>query len=136
MLLELGTAPAWVSAGTTPALRVHAGTVTGHEGADSVVTAKDEVQVLHQGFGAWGASFRFDLDPAVPPGLYRFFARYKSGGEVSQVAQTFTVKAGADPNALAARGEFVLTNTSPWEYQWVQGESTVAILPGDKAADR
>lgn len=132
VLLELGTTPAWTSAGTTPALRVHAGTATGHEGADSIVTEKDEVQVLHQGFGAWGASFRFDLDPAVPPGLYRFFARYKSGGEVSQVAQTFTVKAGADPNALAARGEFVMTNTSPWEYQWVQGESTVAILPGDK----
>jgi hypothetical protein len=132
VLLELGKTPLWMSAGKDPAVRVHAGTALGHEGADSILTEKDEVHVLHQGFGAWGASFRFDLDPAVPPGLYRFFARYKSGGEVSQVAQTFTVKAGADPNALAARGEFVVTNTSPWEYQWVQGESTVAILPGDK----
>lgn len=132
VLLELGKTPLWMSAGKDPAIRVHPGTAAGLEGAGSILTEKDEVQVFHQGFGAWGASFRFSLDPAVPPGLYRFFARYKSGGEVSQVAQTFTVKAGADPNALAARGEFVVTNTSPWEYQWVKGAATVAILPGDK----
>ena len=132
VLLELGKAPLWLSAGKNPGVLVLSGAAAGHEGADSIVTEKDEVQVLRQGFGAWGASFRFDLDPAVSPGLYRFFARYKSGGEVSQVAQTFTVKAGRDPSGLAARGEFVMTNTRPWEYQWVKGDSTVAVLPGDK----
>ncbi|MDD1621851.1 MAG: hypothetical protein LUQ11_10265 [Methylococcaceae bacterium] len=96
------------------------------------MTEKDEVQVFHQGFGSWGASFRFGLDPGTVPGQYRFFARYKSGGEVSQVSQNFTLKAGAKPDQMAIRVNFSLTNTSPWEYQWQQGEGTVTLLPGDR----
>ncbi len=76
--------------------------------------------------------FRFELNPALAPGQYRIYARYKSGGEVSQVAQNFTVKAGAQPEQLAARGGFTLTNTTPWEYQWLQAETTVSVLPGDR----
>jgi hypothetical protein len=131
VLLDLGKTPVRASSEKNTAVQVRLGTPTAQQGADSLLTEKDEVQVFHKGFGAWGATFQFDLKPAIPPGLYSFFARYKSGGEVSQVAQTFTIKAGADPKNLATRGTFVFTNTSPWEYQWLKGESTVAVLPGD-----
>ncbi|MDD2659392.1 MAG: hypothetical protein PHY54_06905 [Methylococcales bacterium] len=131
VLLDLGNAPAFGAAEKDPALQVQAGSATAGPGAESVLTEKDEVQVFHQGFGNWGANFRFELNPAIAPGQYRFFARYKSGGEVSQVSQNFTVKSGAKPDELAARGDFALTNTTPWEYQWLQAASTVTVLPGD-----
>lgn len=135
VLLELGTAPRWTASPQIPGVQVHKGVLTGQSGNGGLIQEKDEVQVLHTGFGEFGASFRFEPKPALPPGQYRFFARYKSGGEVSQVAQTFTLKAGHDAQNLAARGEFKLTNSSPWEYQWLQGEGTIAILPGDRILD-
>ena len=130
VLLELGQPPRAPSE-KDPAIRVRLGKLTAQPGADSVSTVKDAVVVSHKGFGTWGATFQFDLKPAIAPGLYGFFARYKSGGEVSQARQSFTIKAGADPEVLATRGQFELTNTTPWEYQWVKGASTVALLPGD-----
>ena len=33
---------------------------------------------------------------------------------------------------LATRGDFTLTNTTPWEYQWLQAAATVTVLPGDR----
>jgi hypothetical protein len=131
VLLDLGKAPS-ASAEKDPTVQVRLGTATPGPGAGALTTEKDEVQVFHQGFGNWGANFRFELDPAMTPGLYHVFARYKSGGEVSQVTQNFTVKAGAKPEELATRGNFDLTNTSPWEYQWLQAPSTVTVLPGDR----
>lgn len=131
VLLDLGKTPN-ASAAQDPTVQVRLGTAAPGPGAGALTTEKDEVQVFHQGFGDWGADFRFELDPAMTPGLYRVFARYKSGGEVSQVTQHFTVKAGAKPEELAARGRFELTNTSPWEYQWLQAPSTVTVLPGDR----
>jgi hypothetical protein len=131
VLLDLGKAPS-ASAEKDPTVQVRLGTATPGPGAGALTTEKDEVQVFHQGFGNWGANFRFELDPAMTPGLYHVFARYKSGGEVSQVTQNFTVKAGTKPEELATRGNFDLTNTSPWEYQWLQAPSTVTVLPGDR----
>lgn len=132
VLLDLGNAPAFSTTEKDPALQVQLGTATAGPGAGSVLIEKDEVQVFHQGFGSWGANFRFELNPAIAPGQYRFYARYKSGGEVSQVSQNFTVKAGAKPDELATRGDFSLTNTTPWEYQWLQAVAIVTVLPGDR----
>jgi len=132
VLLDLGNEPALATTEKDPALQVQLGTATAGPGAESVLTEKDEVQVFHPGFGSWGANFRFELNPAIAPGQYRFYARYKSGGEVSQVSQNFTVKAGAKPDELATRGDFSLTNTTPWEYQWLQAAATVTVLPGDR----
>jgi len=132
VLLDLGNAPALAAMEKDPALQVQLGTATAGLGAASLLTEKDEVQVFHPGFGNWGANFRFELNPAIAPGQYRFYARYKSGGEVSQVSQNFTVKAGAKPDEMAARGDFALTNTTPWEYQWLQAAAAVTVLPGDR----
>jgi hypothetical protein len=132
VLLDLGNAPAFGAAEKEPSLQVQLGTATAGPSAQSILTEKDEVQVFHQGFGSWDASFRFELNPAIAPGQYHFFARYKSGGEVSQVSQNFTIKAGAKPDELATRGDFALTNTTPWEYQWLQAATTVTVLPGDR----
>jgi len=135
VLLDLGKAPALAAMEKDPTLQVQLGTATAGPGAASLLTEKDEVQVFHQGFGDWGANFRFELNPAIAPGQYRFYARYKSGGEVSQVSQNFTVKAGAKPDELATRGDFALTNATPWEYQWLQAAATVTVLPGDRWLD-
>lgn len=132
VLLEMGKEPVLAALDKDPALQVQLGSAAGGSGAASVLTEKDEVQVFHQGFGSWDASFRFELNPAMAPGQYRFFARYKSGGEVSQVSQNFAVKAGAKPDQLATRGIFTLTNNTPWEYQWLKGTGTVTVLPGDR----
>ncbi|MDP1667286.1 MAG: hypothetical protein Q8L79_19445 [Methylobacter sp.] len=132
VVLDLGNAPALATTEKDPALQVQIGAATAGSGAGSLLTEKDEVQVFHQGFGNWSAKFRFELNPAIAPGQYRFYARYKSGGEVSQVSQNFTVKAGAKPDELATRGDFSLTNTTPWEYQWLQAAATVTVLPGDR----
>lgn len=132
VLLDLGKEPAFGSAEKNNRLQVLPGTATAGPGAESVLTEKDEVQVFHQGFGSWDARFLFELNPPIAPGKYRIFARYKSGGEVSQVAQNFTVKAGTQPEQLAIRGEFALTNSTPWEYQWLQAAVTVTVLPGDR----
>ncbi|MDP3933014.1 MAG: hypothetical protein Q8Q45_11780 [Methylococcaceae bacterium] len=132
VLLDLGKAPAFAAAEKDNSLQVQLGTVIAGPGAESVLIEKDEVQVFHQGFGSWDANFRFELIPAIVPGQYRVFVRYKSGGEVSQVTQHFTVKAGSQSEQLATRGDFALTNTSPWEYQWLQSPTTVTVLPGDR----
>ncbi|HEY8219783.1 MAG TPA: hypothetical protein VIF86_06750, partial [Methylobacter sp.] len=132
VLLDLGNAPALAAAEKDPGLQFQSGTATAGPGAESVLTEKDEVQVFHQGFGNWGANFRFELKQALAPGQYRFYARYKSGGEVSQVSQNFTVKAGAEPDNLATRSDFTLINSTPWEYQWLQATATVTVLPGDR----
>ncbi|MGZ4959882.1 MAG: hypothetical protein ACXV7J_11545 [Methylomonas sp.] len=132
VLLELGKTAALASLDKEPGLEVRLGTAMAGPGAASVLTEKDEAQVFHQGFGSWGASFRFELSPSIAPGQYRFYARYKSGGEVSQVSQNFSVKAGAKLDQLTPRGNFTLTNNTPWEYQWLQGTGTVTVLPGDR----
>ena len=132
VLLDLGNAPAFAAAEKESSLQVQLGTAIAGAGAKSIVTVKDEVQVFHPGFGSWDASFRFELNPVITPGQYRFFARYKSGGEVSQVSQNFIIKAGAKPDQLATRGDYALTNTTPWEYQWLQAAATVTVLPGDR----
>ncbi|MGZ8226227.1 MAG: hypothetical protein ACXWT3_06250 [Methylococcaceae bacterium] len=132
VLLELGNMPVYASAVKDAALQVQTGTAVAGPGTESLLTEKDEVQVFHQGFGTWAANFLFELNPEITPGQYRFFARYKSGGEVSQVTQNFTVKAGAKPDELAARADFALTNASPWEYQWLQAAASVIVLPGDR----
>jgi len=132
VLLDLGNAPAFATVEKDNSLQVQLGTASAGMGAESVLTEKDEVQIFHQGFGSWDANFRFELIPAIVPGQYRVFTRYKSGGEVSQVTQHFTVKAGSQPEQLATRGDFALTNTTPWEYQWLQSPTTVTVLPGDR----
>jgi hypothetical protein len=132
VLLDLGSTPAFSAMKKDPALQTSSGTATAGLGAESLLTEKNEVQVFHTGFGNWDAQFKFEINPALTPGQYRFFARYKSGGEVSQVMQKFTVRAGTKSNDLAPRGDFTLTNTSPWEYQWLKAEDTVTVLPGDR----
>ncbi len=132
VLLELGNAPALAALGKDPVLEIRLGKAAVGQNAESVLTEKDEAQVFHQGFGSWGANFNFELNPEIVPGQYRFFARYKSGGETSQVTQNFIVKAGAKLDELATRGDFSFTNTTPWEYQWLQAEGTVTVLPGDR----
>jgi hypothetical protein len=132
LLLDLGNAPAFSTMEKDPAVQVQLGKATVGLDAESLLTEKDEVQVFHQGFGNWGANFNFEINPAITPGQYRFFVRYKSGGEVSEVTQQFTVKAGAKLEELAARGDFAMTNTTPWAYQWVQAAGTITVLPGDR----
>jgi len=130
VVLDLGKNPISIA----PMQQIR-GTLMAHTGTGGLIEEQEETQVLHPGFGDFGAHFRFELKPSLPPGQYRFFARYKSGGEVSQVTQTFTLKAGGDTRALATRGAFTLLNTTPWEYQWQTGAGTVAILPGDRFLD-
>ncbi len=132
LLLELGKTPALAAAEKPAFMQVLPGTAVVGSGAQSLLTADDEVQIFHQGFGDWGANFRFELPASLQPGQYRLQARYKSGGEVSQVRQNFVVKAGAKPEELASRAEFALTNSTPWDYQWLAAASTVTLLPGDR----
>ncbi|MDP2179052.1 hypothetical protein [Methylicorpusculum sp.] len=132
VLLELGSAPFFASMEKDPAVQVQTGTAAKGPGTDSLLTERDEVQLFHQGFGTWNADFRFELTPAVMPGIYQFFARYKTGGEESQVSQKFTIKAGPKPDDLSMRGDFVLTNTTPWEYQWMQANGGFKVFPGDR----
>lgn len=130
VLLELGKLPAFANLTNQPGLLIQAGTAQAGLNAESMATENDEVQVFHQGFGDWQANFKFELDPTVKPGRYRFYARYKSGGEVSQVAQRFTIKAGETAEQLVTRGELTATNNTPWSYQWLQAGS-ITLLPGD-----
>ena len=132
LLLELGKAPLLAALAKDAKVQVQPGVASVGKGADSLLLENDEVQIFHQGFGSWGANFLFELNPTVAPGNYRIFARYKSGGEVSQVRQNFTVKAGAKPEQLSTRADFALLNTTPWEYQWLPAGSKVTVLPGDR----
>ena len=132
VLLELGSAPGFAGQEKNPALQVVSGSAHAGAGAESLSVETDEVQVFHQGFGNWDAKFRFELDPAVRPGQYRLFARYKSGGEVSQVLQHFAVKAGASSEQLATRTEVTTLNDTPWQYQWLKAAETITLLPGDR----
>lgn len=132
LVLELGSAPPRQSAVNPDPVRVSVGRLIGHTGQGGLVEEKDETQILHPGFGEFGAGFRFPLPPTVVPGQYRFHARYKSGGEVSQVLQHFSVKLGPNEAALAERASFAMTNGTPWEYQWLAGEGTVPVFPGDR----
>ena len=132
VLLDLGNASLFSTLEKSPNLQINLGTASAGLGAESLLTEKDEVQVFHKGFGNWETNFKFELSPELTPGQYQFFARYKSGGEVSQVMQNFIVKAGATLAELAKRADFNLSNTSPWEYQWLKAEGIVTVLPGDR----
>lgn len=108
------------------------GSVTAGEGAEKASVGGEMANVFHKGFGEWGAVFQFELDRPVPPGFYSFHARYMSGGEVSQVRQSFTVRAGPNAATLGERGTFQTLNRTPFKQQWLAGNGTVALLPGDK----
>ncbi|QSB02041.1 hypothetical protein JWZ98_03510 [Methylomonas sp. EFPC1] len=135
VLLELGKAPILAALPKPRYLDVVTGSATAGRNTGALSTEQDEALLFHQGFGDWGGSFRFALPTALKPGEYRLLARYKSGGEVSQVKQHFIVKAGAKPEELAARSEFALTNNTPWEYQWLLAPAGVTLLPGDRWLD-
>lgn len=135
VLLELGKAPALAALPKPPYLDVVAGTVTAGANTGALAIENDEALLFHQGFGDWGGGFRFELPMTLKPGQYRLQARYKSGGEVTQVKQHFIVKAGAKPEELATRAEFALTNTTPWEYQWLPASVAITLLPGDRWLD-
>ncbi|WP_026602169.1 hypothetical protein [Methylomonas sp. 11b] len=135
VLLELGKAPALAALPKPRYLDVVTGSATAGRNTGALATEQDEALLFHQGFGEWGGRFRFELPTALKPGQYQLLARYKSGGEVSQVKQSFIVKAGAKPEELATRAEFALTNTTPWEYQWLPAPTTINLLPGDRWLD-
>jgi hypothetical protein len=132
VLLELGKAPALAALPKPPYLELVSGTATAGANTGALAIENDEALLFHQGFGDWGGRFRFELPATLKPGQYRLQARYKSGGEVSQVKQDFIVKAGPKPEELATRAEFALTNTTPWEYQWLPASTTINLLPGDR----
>lgn len=135
ILLELGNAPRLAAMNKQAGLRVSAGSAQAGQGTDSLLVLDDEVQLFHAGFGDWNAKFGFSLPAGAVPGRYRLFARYKSGGEVSQVTQHFAVKAGPAPEQLATRAELTTSNDTPWEYQWLQAKGSVTLLPGDRWLD-
>lgn len=132
VLLELGQAPQFGELEKNPTLHVQLGNARAGYATESLRIEKDEVQVLHQGFGRWDVDFDFELNPSIRPGKYRFFARYKSGGEVSQVMQRFVIKAGSEKDKQATRGELATLNDTPWTYQWLAATGTVTLLPGDR----
>ncbi|WP_445371222.1 hypothetical protein ACH518_18965 [Methylomonas sp. HW2-6] len=132
LLLELGKAPALLDLPKPAHLTAVQGTAEAGTNTGALAIEQDEALLFHSGFGDWSGSFRFALPPDSKPGQYRLWTRYKSGGEVSQVEQRFSVKAGAKPDELASRGEFALTNTTPWQYQWLPAAETVTLLPGDR----
>lgn len=132
LLLELGKAPVRLALATPAHLTAVQGSAEAGANTGALAIEQDEALFFHSGFGDWRGSFRFPLPADSKPGQYRPWARYKSGGEVSQVKQRFSVKAGATPEGLASRGEFALTNTTPWEYQWLAANDTVTLLPGDR----
>jgi hypothetical protein len=111
---------------------VFAGILTERPNATSGGVGGNVVNVLRKGFGEFGATLQFNLDKEIPPGYYTFHANYLSGGEVSQVRQTFVIKAGPDPTQLGIRGTFSTLNNTPFKAQWVSDRGTFAIFPGDK----
>ncbi|AMK76064.1 MULTISPECIES: hypothetical protein [Methylomonas] len=132
LLLELGKAAVLFALPKPNHLTAVQGTAEAGANTGALAIEQDEALLFHSGFGDWSGSFRFPLPADSKPGQYRLWARYKSGGEVSQVKQNFIVKAGAQPDELAMRGEFALTNATPWEYQWLPAAETVTLLPGDR----
>jgi hypothetical protein len=132
VILGFGRTP--LNRGTNDAaMRVLTGTIA--DRSTNVLFASiggNAATVTHKGFGEWGAAFQFDLSPAIPAGFYSFHARYMSGGEPSQVLQTFTVKAGPDAQHLGVRGSFQTRNRTPFQLQWLAGKGTLAIFPGDR----
>jgi len=132
LLLELGKAPALLDLPKPAHWEEVTGTAEAGVNTGALALENDEALLFHQGFGDWSGRFSFELPATLRPGQYRLHARYKSGGEVSQVKQHFIVKAGAKPEELAFRAEFSLTNTTPWAYQWLQAAATVTLLPGDR----
>lgn len=115
-----------------PAVLVYSGKVVDKSEAIYATVGGDTATVAHKGFGEFGATFQFDLTQPIPAGDYNFSARYMSGGEPSQVRQTFTVKAGPDEQHLGIRGTFQTVNNTPFKQQWLAGKGTLAIFPGDK----
>lgn len=108
------------------------GKLVDRPGADAGGVGADSATIMRKGFGEWGATFQFDLADAVPPGYYSFHARYMCGGEASQTQQTFVVQAGPDDQTLGQRGAFHTNNKTPFKQQWIAGQGTVSIFPGDK----
>jgi hypothetical protein len=111
---------------------VFSGTLTARPNAFAGGVGGNVVNVQHKGFGEFGATLQFNLNKEIPAGYYTFHANYLSGGEVSQVKQTFVVKAGPDASQLGVRGTFDTVNNTPFKNKWVSGRGTLTIFPGDK----
>jgi hypothetical protein len=130
VFLGFGTDPLR-KVGEDPAVQVFLGQVTAGEGTEKASLEPGTAMLAHAGFGTWSGTFSFGLDRPVKPGFYGFHAYYRSGGEVSQVRQTFTVKAGPSAETLGVRGVFQTVNSTPWQNQWVKGDGSFILFPGD-----
>jgi hypothetical protein len=117
---------------SSPTVSVSQGVLVDKPGADAGNANGSVATIVHKGLGEWGATFQFEIAENVKPGYYGFHVRYMCGGEVSQVRQTFTVKAGPDAASLGDRGTFQTVNKTPFQHQWISGSGTMALLPGDR----
>jgi hypothetical protein len=134
ILLGFGETP-YVAPGSDPAITVFKGKVTGSEGTDYAKVRGSDAVAAHKGFGEWSVTMQFDLESAIKPGRYDFHARYHQGGEASQIAQTFVIKAGPDASSLEERGTVQLRNEMSWKSQWLKAEKTIELKEGDKVIE-
>jgi hypothetical protein len=134
ILLGFGENP-YVAPGSDPAITVFKGKVTGSEGTDYARVRVSDAIAAHKGFGEWSMTMQFDLEGAIKPGRYDFHARYNHGGEPSQVAQTFVIKAGPDASTLEERGSVQLRNETSWKSQWLKADKTIELKEGDKVIE-
>jgi hypothetical protein len=131
VVLGFGTHPLR-QPGADPGILAFTGAISSTDNADSGVITEDAAVIMHKDFGRWAATFDFPLDEPVPAAFYKVHARYMTGGEPSQVAQTFVVKAGPDKEHLGVRGSFTLLNDKPFTYQWMASDVSVPLFASDR----
>lgn len=108
------------------------GSVCSHKGDEYTTAGKAEAVSAHKGSGEWSAAFQFALTSTPVDGEHVFWASWKQGGDPKVCAQQFTVLAGPDEGGLEERGTFRLTNSTPWQFQWVRGDKTLMLKKDDK----
>jgi len=96
--------------------------------ADRVQRSSNDVNLLKAGHAYSTGTLRYELTDQVKPGQYDVWTYFTLGGVAGQ---SFTVRAGAEPNRLATRTTFGQGNVASWQRHWQKG-SRVTIYPQDR----
>jgi hypothetical protein len=118
--------------GKTESLFVFPGTVSAHEGDESITVQGNKVVSNHKGIGKWSTTFLYDLSGGgLQPAEYTFWARYMCGGEPQVSNQIAIIEAGPDAEHLEERAKIELKHEAAWKMAWNGGKQTVDFKATD-----
>ena len=119
-----------LTAGATvdPAIRTYGGKILTHDGK-SCHAGSESVVLSQPGHKSSSVTLSYSLDPRPRAGKYAVWTAFTVGGVAGN---TFTIRAGSDPEKLGLRLSFSQRNVASWQTAWQKGAGTLVLFPSDR----